>query len=119
MLKEFKEFIAKGNALQMAVGIVIGSSFTAIVNSIVNDLIMPLVGIISGGVDFSRLAITVGEATFAYGNFIQAVINFLIIAFVLFIIVKAFNKLSATTESIANKVTGKTDTEEAKEEKAE
>lgn len=91
---EFKEFIAKGNVMTMAVGIVIGAAFTAIVTSLVNDIITPLIGIIIGGIDFSSIAITVGESSLMFGNFIQAIINFLITAFVLFLIVKSFNKFS-------------------------
>lgn len=91
---EFKEFISKGNVMTMAVGIVIGAAFTAIVNSLVADIITPLVGIILGGIDFSSIALTVGSASLMFGNFIQAVINFLLTAFVLFLIVKSFNKFS-------------------------
>lgn len=91
---EFKEFIAKGNVMTMAVGIVIGAAFTAIVTSLVNDVITPVIGIIIGGIDFSSIALTVGESSIMFGNFIQAIINFLITAFVLFLIVKSFNKFS-------------------------
>lgn len=91
ILKEFKEFAMRGNIVDMAVGIIIGSAFTAIVNSLVNDLLFPLIGIITGGVDLTTLAWQHGEAVFAYGNFIQAIINFLLIAVVLFLIVKAMN----------------------------
>ena len=90
---EFSKFIQRGNVMDLAVGVVIGSAFSAIVTSLVDDIIMPLVGMIIGGVDFSGLSVTVGKATLTYGAFIQAVINFLIIALVLFIIVKAMNKL--------------------------
>lgn len=90
---EFKQFISQGNVLDMAVGIIIGSAFTAIVTSLVNDIIMPLVGIICAGVDISALSLKVGDATFAYGSFLQAVINFLIIALIVFCIVKAFNTI--------------------------
>lgn len=91
--EEFSKFIQRGNVMDLAVGVVIGSAFSAIVNSLVNDIIMPLVGIIIGGIDFSNLSVTVGKSTLAYGAFIQAVVNFLIIALVLFTIIKAMNKL--------------------------
>ena len=92
-IKEFKEFISKGNVLDMAIGVVIGGAFTAIVNSLVNDVIMPIVGAIIGGLDFSSIAIPLGgEASIAIGNFIQAIVNFLIVAFVLFSVIKAINK---------------------------
>lgn len=90
---EFKEFIAKGDAMSMAVGVVVGGAFTAIVNSLVNDIIGPVIGLIIGGLDFSGLAITVNEASILYGSFIQAVINFIITAFVLFLVVKGMNKM--------------------------
>ncbi|MEP2921868.1 large conductance mechanosensitive channel protein MscL [Sulfitobacter sp.] len=92
MLNEFKDFIAKGNVMDMAVGIIIGAAFTAIVGSLVADIINPIIGLFMGGVDFAGLEASVGEATFTYGNFIMAVINFLIIAFVVFMLVKAVNK---------------------------
>ena len=90
---EFGKFIQRGNVMDLAVGVVIGSAFSAIVTSLVNDIIMPVVGMIIGGVDFTHLSVTVGKATLNYGAFIQAVVNFLIVAFVLFVIVKAMNKL--------------------------
>lgn len=93
MLKEFKEFISKGNALDLAIGVIIGGAFGAIVTSIVSDILMPLIGIILGGIDFSGLSVTIGSAVILYGKFIQAGINFLIIAFVLFMIIKAINNL--------------------------
>jgi len=108
MIKEFKDFIAKGNVMDMAVGIIIGAAFTAIVKSLVADLINPIVGIFMGGVDFTNKYVVLGgevadgtslsaarEAganVFAYGSFIMAVINFLIIAFVVFLLVKSVNK---------------------------
>jgi large conductance mechanosensitive channel len=96
MIKEFKDFIAKGNVMDMAVGIIIGAAFTAIVKSLVGDLINPIISLFMGGVDFSSLGVKLGEgedaAVFAYGNFIMALINFLIIAFVVFMLVKAVNK---------------------------
>lgn len=94
MIKEFKEFIMRGNVVDLAVAVIIGAAFTAIVDSLVNDIIMPIIGVILGGVDFSSLAITVGEATITYGNFIQAIINFLLIALVLFLLIRAINRVS-------------------------
>ena len=94
MIKEFKEFINKGNVMDMAVGVIIGAAFGAIITSLVNDIIMPLVGIITGGVDVTGVSVTVGEATLTYGNFIQAIINFLLIALAIFFMVKAVNKIT-------------------------
>ena len=93
MLKEFRDFINRGNVIDLAVAVILGAAFTAIINSLVNDIIMPLIGVLLGGVDFSTLSITVGSAVIAYGNFIQAIVNFLIIAFVVFLIVKAINQM--------------------------
>lgn len=97
IFKEFKEFISRGNVMDMAVGVIIGGAFTAIVNSLVKDLLNPLLGLLTGGVDFASLAVTIGEgdnpAVFAYGAFISAVINFLLISLVLFLIIKGINKL--------------------------
>jgi len=107
MINEFKDFIAKGNVMDMAVGIIIGAAFTAIVSSLVADLINPIIGLITGGLDFSNMFINLGSGdfaslkaardagapVFAYGSFITAVINFLIIAFVVFLLVKMVNKV--------------------------
>ena len=107
MINEFKNFIARGNVFDMAVGIIIGAAFTTIVNSLVGDLIMPIIGVITSGVDFSDLFIaldgndyatiaaakTAGAAVISYGVFINAVINFLIVAFVIFMLVKQVNRL--------------------------
>ena len=95
MVKEFQEFISRGNVMDLAVAVVMGAAFTAIVNSLVDDIIMPIVGIMMGGVDFSSLSVQVGDATIAYGNFIQATINFLIIALVVFFVVRSINGLYA------------------------
>ena len=76
-VKEFKEFISRGNVIDLAVGVIVGSSFTAIVNSLVNDIVMPLVGILIGGINFSHISVTLGDATIYYGRFIQNIINFL------------------------------------------
>jgi len=94
MLKEFKEFISKGNVLDLAVGVVMGSAFSGIVTSLVNDIIMPFVGLLIGGIDFSGMKATVGEASIAYGNFIQNIVNFLIIAMSIFVFIKFINRLS-------------------------
>lgn len=91
-VKEFKEFIAKGNVMTMAVGIIIGGAFTAIINSLVADVIGPIIGLIIGGKDFSAMSFGIGDAQIMYGNFINAIITFLLTAIVLFFIVRAFNK---------------------------
>lgn len=98
MIKEFKDFIARGNVVDMAVGIIIGSAFTAIVTSLVNNLINPLIGIFLGKIDLSNMVLTVGSAQFKYGLFLNSVINFLIIAFVVFLMVKAINKFRKKEE---------------------
>ncbi|KAF0386225.1 large-conductance mechanosensitive channel protein MscL [Pediococcus acidilactici] len=92
MLKEFKEFVSRGNVLDLAVGVIIGGAFTSIVKALVNYLINPLIGLFVVGIDFSDWSFKVAGATFKFGSFINAVINFLIIAFVVFIIVKTVNK---------------------------
>ncbi len=99
MLKEFRDFINRGNVIDLAVAVIIGAAFTAIVNSLVNDIIMPIVGVILGGIDFTALAITVGTANITYGNFIQAIINFLIVAFVVFLIVRSINNMTKKKEA--------------------
>lgn len=100
---EFKKFIARGNVMDMAVGVIIGGAFTAIVTSLVDDVMMPLLSLITGGLDFSSLCIVLGEgemaATLNYGSFIAAVINFLLIAFVIFLLIKGLNKLSRKKEA--------------------
>jgi len=90
---EFRKFIAKGNVIDLAVAVILGAAFTAIVTSLTNDIIMPLIGSILGGIDFTSLSIQVGEATVAYGLFIQAIINFLLIALVLFFMIRSINKM--------------------------
>ena len=96
MLKDFKTFIAQGNVLDLAVGVIIGGAFGKITASLVDDIIMPVVGIFLGGVDFKKLAVTVGTANVMYGSFIQTVIEFLIIALVVFMIIKAATKAGLT-----------------------
>ncbi len=93
LLKEFGEFIKRGNVIDLAVAVVIGGAFSSIVTSLVNDIIVPVIGMITGGVDISNLSVTVGSATLTYGNFLQNIIDFLIIAFVIFMVIKAMNKL--------------------------
>lgn len=113
MLKEFKEFISRGNVVDLAVGIIIGAAFTTIVNSLVNDIIMPPIGMITGGVDFSSLFLALdgneyaslkaakdaGAATVNYGVFLNAVINFLIVSFAVFLLVKQVNRFRKNAES--------------------
>jgi len=113
MIKEFREFISRGNVLDLAVAVIIGGAFGAITTSLVNQVIMPVIGLVLGGVDFSNLgiilrdrdlygsvaeAVAAGAPVIQYGAFINTVINFLIIAFVLFMVIKLFNKLTRRTE---------------------
>lgn len=105
MLKEFKEFAVKGNVVDMAVGIIIGAAFGKIVSSFVADVIMPPIGLLLGGVDFTNLAITLKEAAgdapavvLAYGKFIQSVVDFTIVAFAIFLVVKAMNSMKKKEE---------------------
>ena len=91
MLKEFKEFVMRGNVLDLAVAVIIGGAFGKIIGSLVNDILMPLIGLLMGGIDFAALSITVGDAVVTYGAFIQAIVDFLVIAFVIFMIVKSAN----------------------------
>ncbi len=121
VLKEFKEFINRGSVMDLAVGIIIGGAFTAIVTSLVNDVVMPVVSMLIGGFDFSALKVTipayipgVEPATINYGNFIQAVVNFLIIGFVIFLMVRSLNKMRERAERLAKKNEDKKE-EEAKE----
>ena len=90
----FKEFISKGNVVDLAVGVIIGGAFGKIVTSLVNDIIMPLIGVIIGGINFTNLSIKIGESVIAYGSFIQNIIDFLIIAACIFVFVKFVNKLT-------------------------
>lgn len=93
-LEEFKEFIARGNVMDMAVGVIIGGAFGKIVSSLVENILMPLIGILLGGVSFEDLAVTVGTAEVKYGVFLQSVFDFLIIAFVIFIMIKQIAKVT-------------------------
>ena len=108
MMQEFKEFAVKGNVIDMAVGVIIGGAFGKIVSSFVADVIMPIIGVMIGGVNFSSLAITLKEAVgttpavvIAYGKFIQSVVDFVIIAFVIFMVIKTINALRKKEEAAA------------------
>jgi len=91
-INEFKTFVSRGNVLDLAVGVVVGGAFSKIVTSLVNDIITPLIGIVIGGRDFSSLSLTIGDSSIAYGLFIQNIIDFLIIAFCIFVFIKLINK---------------------------
>jgi len=98
MFKEFKEFAVKGNAIDMAVGIIIGAAFGKIVASLVNDIFMPVIGMLLGRVDFSGLAIVINEKTaIRYGQFVNTLVEFVIIAFAIFLVVKQINRLARST----------------------
>lgn len=94
-LDGFKEFIAKGNVIDLAVGVIIGAAFGKIVSSVVDDILMPLIGILVGGVDFTSLSVKIGDAVITYGNFIQNVIDFLIIALCVYVMINAINKFTS------------------------
>jgi len=98
MLKEFKEFAMKGNVMDMAVGIIIGAAFGKIVSSLVTDVIMPTFGILLGRLNFSKLALTIGDSTIAYGMFLQSVLDFVIVAFAIFMVVKQINRFKKKHE---------------------
>ena len=91
MLKEFKDFVMRGNVLDLAIAVIIGGAFGKIISSLVNDILMPLIGLLLGGIDFAGLSFTVGDAVVTWGNFVQTVVDFLIVAFVIFLIIKAAN----------------------------
>lgn len=93
MFEEFRKFVMRGNVLDLAVGVIIGGAFGKIVASLVNDILMPLIGVLLGGVNFSEQKASIGEAVITWGVFVQTVIDFLIVAFVIFLIVKAANKM--------------------------
>lgn len=97
-LSAFKKFVSKGNVVDMAVGVIIGSAFSKIVTSLVNDIIMPLVGLLIGGLDFSSLSCTIKEATIPYGNFIQTVVDFLIVALCIFTVIRIFERFRKKLE---------------------
>ncbi len=98
MWNDFRKFISRGNVIDLAVAVIIGGAFGAIVTSLVNDLVMPLIGILIGGIDFTGLSLVVGDATLTYGNFVQAVINFLVIAFAVFMMVRSINNMQAALQ---------------------
>lgn len=98
MLKEFKEFAMKGNVMDMAVGIIIGAAFGKIVSSLVSDVIMPTFGILLGKLNFSSLAFTIGNSTIAYGMFLQSVVDFIIVAFAIFMVIKQINRFKKKSE---------------------
>ena len=100
IIAEFKEFAIKGNMLDMAIGVIIGAAFKSIVDSLVNDIFMPFVGVLIGGRDFSGLSLKIGEATINYGMLIQNIVNFLIVAVCLFMLVKAVNMLKRKKEEV-------------------
>ena len=94
LIKEFKEFAMRGNVMDMAVGVIIGAAFGKIVTSLVNDILMPIIGMLTGGIDFTGLKATIGEANITYGQFVQSVIDFVIVAFCIFLMLKGINKLN-------------------------
>lgn len=123
MLKEFKKFATRGNIMDLAVGVVIGGAFQSIINSLVSDIIMPTVSIFTGKVDFSDMMFTVGGASIKYGNFITAIVNFLIIAFSIFLVITYLNKFNKKMEAISlgqvEKITKKFGKQAQKEEVTE
>ena len=107
MLKEFKEFALKGNIMDMAIGVIIGGAFQKIVTSLVNDIIMPAIAIFTGKVDFSDLVVTVGNSSIKYGAFITTIVDFLIIAFSIFIAIRSITKLNNRTKENMEKMAKK------------
>ena len=104
IISEFKDFIARGNVVDLAVGVIIGSAFGKIVTSLVNDILMPIIGVILGGIDFTNLTLQFKDATVYYGNFIQNIVDFLIVAFCIFIFVKVINSLTSKTKKKEGKM---------------
>ena len=98
IIDEFKQFISRGNVIDLAVGMIVGSAFTKIVTSLVNDVLMPAIGVILGGVDFTNLTLEFRDATIYYGKFIQNIIDFLIVAMCVFVLVKAINTIAERTK---------------------
>lgn len=113
-LNEFKTFVSRGNVLDLAVGVVVGSAFSKIVTSLVNDIITPLIGVVIGGRDFSNLSLKIGDASIAYGAFIQNIIDFLLIAFCIFIFIKFINKVIIKKKEEEKKVDPPKKSEEVK-----
>lgn len=93
MLKEFKDFAMRGNVMDLAIAVIIGGAFGKIIASLVTDILMPLIGLLLGGISFSNLSVTVNEAVIAYGLFIQAIVDFVIVAFVIFLLVRTMNRM--------------------------
>ena len=112
IIGEFKEFIARGNVVDLAVGVIIGSAFGKIVTSLVNDILMPIIGVILGGVNFTNLTLKFKDATISYGNFIQNVIDFLIVAFCIFMFVKTINLLTRRKKKVDEEKVEKTKSDE-------
>ena len=119
--EEFIEFINRGSMIDLAVGVAVGGAFTMIVNSLVNDIVMPIVGLLLGGVSFTDLAIRIpnffgtgDEAVIAYGNFIQSVVEFLVIAWVIFMVIKGMNRINRRRDKMAEKKKEKTTTKNEK-----
>lgn len=105
MFQEFKKFIKRGNVMDLAVGVIVGGAFSSIVSSLVNNILTPLLGIFLGGIDFSSLSIKVKDATIYYGSFIQSIIDFLIISFCIFIMIKMINKIFSISKKESTKKT--------------
>ena len=99
MLKEFRAFLQQGNVIDLAMAVIIGGAFGAIINSLVDDIFMPVIGILIGGIDFSGLSLQVGESVILFGNFIQAIINFVIIASAMFLVIRSYNQLRSEEQS--------------------
>ena len=120
-ISEFKEFITKGNVVDLAVGVIVGGAFSKIVTSLVNDILMPIIGILIGGMNFNNLSIKIADAKIMYGSFIQQVIDFLIISLSIFIFVKIINKITKKKDEIEEKLREEIKVEEIaeKEEKLE
>ena len=93
MLKEFKDFAMRGNVMDLAIAVVLGGAFGKIIASLVNDILMPLIGLLLGGISFADLSVTVGDAVVKYGSFIQTIVDFVIVAFVIFMLVRTMNKM--------------------------
>jgi len=106
MLREFKKFATKGNIMDLAIGVIIGGAFQKIVNSLVGDIIMPCISIVTGRIDFSDMAIKIGDASISYGNFITSIVDFLVIAFSLFLVIRYLNKLNSIKD-LGGEVAGK------------
>lgn len=112
ILNEFKDFAMRGNVLDMAVGVIIGAAFGKIVSSLVDNILMPLIGTVTGGIDFSKLAVTVGDANIGYGLFIQNIIDFIIVAFCIFLLIKGINSFKKKEEEETPAATPEPSTEE-------